>query len=71
MMELLTWCGDGRQEAKTITPIKIDAQDKEEPHQEGLREIASPMRDIPLKIMKHPTAPATIPMAMAVIKGIL
>ena len=32
-------------------------------------EMASPIKDIPLRIMKQPTAPATIPMTMAVISA--
>jgi hypothetical protein len=56
---------------KTMAPIKKlmpRIKDRATPGRTAC-EIASPMRDMPRKIMKHPTAPATIPMAMAVIRA--
>ena len=55
----------------TIAPIKKSIpkmNDRATPGRTAC-EIASPIRDIPLSTIKHPTAPATIPITMAVISA--
>jgi len=56
---------------KMIAPIKKSIPKIKERATPGKTacEIASPIRDIPRRMIKHPTAPATIPITTAVIKA--
>jgi len=56
---------------KTMAPIKKSTPKMKERATPGKTacEIASPMSDIPRRMMKHPTAPATTPTTIAVIKA--
>ena len=56
---------------KTMAPIKKLIPKIKESATPGKTacEMASPIKDMPLRIMKQPTAPATIPMTMAVISA--